>query len=45
VIGDGAASLPDRIVVEHLRKLPGFDPRVFPWNHDRATLDDEFTAI
>jgi integrase len=32
-------------VVEHLRKLPAFDPRVFPWNHDRTTLDNEFADI
>ncbi len=33
------------VVVEHLRKLPGFDPRVFPWNYNRRTLDVEFARI
>jgi integrase len=33
------------VVIEHLRKLPGFDPLVFPWNHHRRTLDEEFLAI
>jgi integrase len=33
------------VVVEHLRKLAGFDPRVFPWNHNRRTLQTEFAKI
>jgi integrase len=33
------------VVVEHLRPLASFDPHVFPWNHDRRTLDDEFRRI
>lgn len=33
------------VVVGHLRKLPGFDDRVFPWNHDRTTLHNDFLAI
>ena len=33
------------VVVEHLRKLPGFSPCVFPWNHNRRTLDSEWTRI
>lgn len=33
------------VVVEHLKKLPGFDPCVFPWNHDRTTLMNEFRRI
>ncbi len=33
------------VVVDHLRKLPGFDPVVFPWNHDRRTLQTEFARI
>jgi len=33
------------VVVEHLRKLAGFDAHVFPWNHDRRTLQSEFARI
>jgi integrase len=33
------------VVVEHLRCLAHFDPYVFPWNHDRRTLDEEFRRI
>jgi integrase len=33
------------VVVEHLKKLAGFDPHVFPWNHDRRTLDTEFHRV
>ena len=33
------------IVVEHLRKLAGFDPRVFPWNLNHRTLYTEFARI
>lgn len=33
------------VVVEHLRRLPGFTPTVFPWNHNRTTLDKEFARI
>jgi integrase len=33
------------VVIEHLKKLAGFDSHVFPWNHDRRTLDDEFDRI
>lgn len=33
------------VVVEHLRKLAGFTPTVFPWNHNRRTLDTEFARI
>jgi integrase len=33
------------VVVEHLKKLPGFDPHVFPWNHNRRTLHTEFARI
>jgi integrase len=32
-------------VVEHLRRLAGFGPVVFPWNHNRRTLDEEFLRI
>src|SRR5919199_997432 len=28
------------VVVEHLRKLPGFTPTVFPWPHNVRTLYD-----
>ena len=31
--------------VEFLRLLPRIDPRVFPWNHHRRTLDVAFHAI
>jgi integrase len=32
-------------VAEHLRKLSGCDPMVFPWPHDPRTLGVEFTRI
>jgi integrase len=32
-------------VVDHLKKLPGFSPCVFPWNHNRRTLDVEWHRI
>jgi integrase len=32
-------------VVAHLRKLPSFDIAVFPWKHDRRTLQTEFARI
>src|SRR5262249_53784901 len=33
------------VVVEHLERLPGFDPCFFPWNHHRRTLYSEFLRI
>jgi integrase len=33
------------IVVEHLRKIVCFDPCVFPWHHNRRTLQSEFAKI
>jgi integrase len=33
------------VVLDHLRKLAGFDTHVFPWNHNRRTLDEEFHRI
>ncbi len=33
------------VVVEHLRRIPGFTPTVFPWNHDERTLWDEFGRV
>ena len=33
------------VVVEHLRKLEGTNPLVFPWGHDPRTLWVEFTRI
>jgi integrase len=33
------------VVVEHLRRVPAFDRLVFPWNHDRRTLDCEWDRI
>jgi integrase len=33
------------VVIEHLKKLPGFTPTVLPWNHDRRTLYEEFLRI
>jgi integrase len=32
-------------VIDHLRRLAGFTPTVFPWNHNRRTLDEEFLRI
>jgi integrase len=31
--------------LDHLRKLAHFDPRVFPWNHNRTILQRQFAAI
>jgi integrase len=33
------------VVVEHLRALASFDPRVLPWTYDRRRLFKEFHAI
>lgn len=33
------------VVVEHLKKLPGFDPLVFSWHHGDRQVYDEFHAI
>ena len=33
------------VVVKHLRRLPGFCPVFFPWNHNRRQLFEEFGAI
>jgi len=33
------------VVVDHLRRLVGFDVRVFPWNKNRRTLDTEFAWV
>ncbi len=34
------------VIVTHLRKLTGsFDPCVFPWNHRRRSLWEEFATI
>jgi integrase len=32
-------------VIDHLKKLASFEPLVFPWPHNRRTLDDEFDRI
>jgi hypothetical protein len=32
-------------VIEHLRRLAGFTPTLFPWNHDRRTLYVQFNRI
>jgi integrase len=33
------------VVVEHLRRLPGFTPTVFPWAYNPRTLDKTFHKI
>jgi integrase len=33
------------VVVQHLSTLAGFDPHVFPFNHDRRTLQSEFLRL
>jgi integrase len=33
------------VVLEHLKRLPGFSPVMFPWNHNDRTLYDEFGRI
>jgi integrase len=33
------------VIIDHLKKLASFEPMVFPWPHDRRTLDEEFHRI
>jgi integrase len=33
------------VVIEHLRRLPGFCPVFFPWNYRRSTIFTEFARI
>jgi integrase len=33
------------LVIEHLQRVPGFDPVFFPWNYRKATLFNEFARI
>jgi integrase len=33
------------VVVDHLRRLPGFGPCVMPWDHSERTIYDEFARI
>jgi len=33
------------VVIEHLRRLPSFEPVVFPWYYSRERLWEEFRAI
>jgi integrase len=33
------------VVVDHVKKLSGFSPTVFPWAHNRKTLQTEFAKI
>jgi integrase len=33
------------VVLDHLKRLVGFDPRVLPWNNNRRTLQTEFARI
>jgi integrase len=33
------------VVIDHLRKLTGFGPVVFPWNHNERTLHTRFARI
>ena len=33
------------VVLEHLKTIPSFDSRVFPWDHDRKALDKEFHRL
>jgi integrase len=41
---DQLVSLPP-LVIEHLRKVPSFEPVFFPWQHGRRQLYDAFEAI
>ncbi len=33
------------LIVEHLKRLTGFTPELFPWNHHRRNLDEAWHAI
>ena len=33
------------VVLDHLRRLTGFAPTMFPWNHNGRTLYDEFARL
>jgi integrase len=33
------------VVVQHLARIPGFTPKVFPWNHNERTLYTIFAEI
>jgi integrase len=33
------------LVVDHLKRLASFDPCIFPWNHNRRQLFEEFVEI
>jgi integrase len=33
------------VLVEHLAGLAAFDPMMFPWHHNRRTLDDELDRL
>jgi integrase len=41
---DDRVKLPP-VLVEYLRPLASFDPMMFPWHHDRRTLDDELDRL
>ena len=30
------------VIIDHLKRIPALTPTVFPWNHNRRTLDPEF---
>src|SRR5262249_18825062 len=34
-----------QVAIDHLKRLACFDPMMFPWHHDRRTLDDELDRI
>jgi integrase len=43
--GRDARVRPHPVVLEHVKRLAHFSPTVFPWPHDRRTLDVEFDRI